>query len=101
MNSNCGCRRHQPQMIDLLLIVVIIAAIAGTITFSLRYLPPIYEMPPFEPGNPRQGRNWFGQGGCAFAGYAFLLLTAAYVIKWFIWTRCEQRQVAAYLFALL
>jgi hypothetical protein len=53
--------------------MVVVAALAGNIKFSLRYLPPINEMPPFELGNPREGRNWFGQGDWAFAGYAWLL----------------------------
>ena len=74
-------------------------AVALGLYFSFHYLPPIGEMPPFQPG--RQEQNWIGQGGWAFAGYSFLLLAVAYCAKRVILVNCTRRWAAVYFFSSL
>jgi hypothetical protein len=99
MDTETGRCQFQFQILDLLILMALVAALLGSIELSSRYLPSISEMPPFELGNPRQDRNWFGQGGWAFAGYGFSLLIAAYVFKWFVFAWCRRRLTASQLFS--
>ena len=78
-------------------VALLIPAVAG-LYISCRCLPPIQEMPPFELG--REERNWIGQGGLAFAGYAVLLVMMAYCVKRIILTRCANRWAAVCFFSL-
>jgi hypothetical protein len=100
MDDNSQRARFQFQVIDLLALTTVVSVLAASIRLSARYLPPISEMPPFDLGGARHEQNWIGQGGLAFAGYAFLLLAAAYCVKWIILTNCTRRLTAVHLFSL-
>ena len=79
--------------------MTVVSVLGATIRLSVRYLPPMNEPPPFA-GDARQGQNWVGQGGLAWAGYLLLLLGAAYCIKWLVLARCARRLAAINLFAM-
>jgi hypothetical protein len=92
-------RPFQFRIVDLLALMALVAVLGAAIKSSVHYLPPIGEMPPHL-GDTREGRNWIGQGGSAFAGYSFLLLGVAYGVKRLILTCCTRRLPAVLLFLL-
>lgn len=100
MDDNSQHGRFQFRLIDLFALLLIVSILAASIKFSLRYLPPMSEMPP-SLGEGHEGQNWIGQGGWGFAGYTFLLLGATYGLKRIILARCKRRLAAAELFAII
>jgi hypothetical protein len=89
-----------PQRISAkVVIIALLVPIALGLSLSVRYLPPINEFPPS--GSVREGQNWVGEGGWAFARNAVLLLVVVYTVKRLVLTRCSTRGVAVCFFSLL
>jgi hypothetical protein len=100
MNADSENRRFQFQIIDLFALLSVVSVLAAAIKLSVRYLPPISEMPT-SLGDTREGQNWVGQGGWAFLGYVVSLLVVAYCVKRIILVYCARRLAAIEIFALL
>jgi hypothetical protein len=88
------------RIIGIVAALVLLFPIALGLYLSFRYLPSIHEMPPRLGESSREGQNWIGQGGGAFAGYTALLLVAAYSFKRILLTSCKRRWIAVYYFAM-
>jgi hypothetical protein len=75
MNIDPMPKPFQFRLLDALAVMTLASVLGAVLKFSGQYLPPIDTLPPFAPDDPRNGRNWIGQGGWACAGYAILLVT--------------------------